>query len=144
MPIAELRVRSRTGLLKKHFETKYLLVDGRDGASVELQGGISFGKGLSQVVGLESRELEVLRAVEPSEERTVFDLVRQIRLSEDLVRSSLRALEERRLVMSYRRGRVKVYRRSVDLPKLRYYETPVAVGEIDESGARAKEDVDEG
>jgi hypothetical protein len=134
VPVTELAVRSRVGLLKKHFETKYLLIDGRDGRSVEIGDGISFGAGFSSVVGLEQRDVEVLQALEPDGELTVFDLVGRVRLSEDLVRQSLKALEDRRLALSYRRGRVKVYRRTVEAPQMKLLPTPSAVEKLEEDG----------
>jgi hypothetical protein len=136
VPVTELAVRSRVGLLKKHFETKYLLIDGRDGRSVEIGDGISFGVGFSQVLGLEQRDVEVLQALEPNSELTVFDLVGRVRLSEDLVRESLRTLEDRRFALSYRRGRVKVYRRTVEAPQLKLLPTPAAVERLEEDGLR--------
>jgi predicted transcriptional regulator len=136
VPIAELAVRSQVGLLKKHYETKYLLIDGRDGRSVEVDDGISFGMGFSQVLGLEQKDIEVLQALEPNGELTVFDLVGRVRLSEDLVRRSLKTLEDRRLAFSYRRGRVKVYRRTVDVPQMKLEPTQAIVEKIDEDGTR--------
>jgi len=136
VPITELAVKSRVGLLKKHYETKYFLVDGRDGRSVEVGDGIFFGVGFSQVLGLEQRDIEVLQALEPKGELTVFDLVGRVRLSEDIVRQSLAALEDRRLALSYRRGRVKVYRRMVDVPQMKLGPTQAAVEKIDEDGTR--------
>jgi predicted transcriptional regulator len=136
VPIIELAVRSRVGLLKKHFETKYLLVDGRDGRSVEVGDGISFGVGVSEVLGLEQRDIEVLQALEPSGELTVFDLVGRVRLSEDLVRESLKALEDRRLALSYRRGRVKVYRRTAEVPQIKLEPVQAVVEKIDEDGTK--------
>jgi hypothetical protein len=136
VPITELAVRSRVGLLKKHFETKYLLIDGLDGRSVQLNDGVSFGVGFSQVLGLEQRDVEVLLALEADGELTVFDLIGRVRLSEDLVRQSLKALEERRLALSYRRGRVKVYRRTVEVPQMKLEPAPTVVEKVDEDGTR--------
>jgi hypothetical protein len=134
LPVFELSVRLRAGLVKKHYETKYLLIDGRDGRSVDLSQGITFGLGLSQLVGLSQREVEVLLELDTGGEATAFDLVGRARLSEDLVRQSLKELEDRRLALSYRRGRVKVYRRTVDIPKQRFEATRVAAVKMGEGG----------
>ncbi|HVP22388.1 MAG TPA: DUF87 domain-containing protein [Conexivisphaerales archaeon] len=137
VPVAELTVRLRVGMIKKHFETRYLLLDARNGRSVDLSQGISFGPGVSQLVGLDQRDVEVLLALEPKNEATAFDLMGRVRLSEDIVRQSLRRLEERRLALSYRRGRVKVYRRSVDVPKVGLFEAQQATEPMEEGGSVA-------
>ncbi len=134
VPLSQLKVRLRAGLVKKHYETKYLLLDGRDGREVVLSPGLAFGTGLSQLLGLNQRDVEVLLALQPNSESTVFDLVIRTHLSEDLVRKSLKGLEERRLALSYRRGRVKVYKRTVDIPNPRFVETPVTAEKLDEGG----------
>jgi hypothetical protein len=144
VPLAEVTIRVRKGMLKKHFETRLFVVDARTGWSADLGEGISFSLGLSQVVGLESRDLLVLRVLEPDVERTAFDLMADLRISEDLVRASLRKLEERRLALSYRRGRVKVYKRSVDVPRVSYEQVPVTLARLDEGGTLADQKVREG
>jgi DNA-binding transcriptional ArsR family regulator len=133
-PVLELEVRLRSGLLKKHYETKYLLLDGRDGSEVEVSQGIAFDPGVSSLVGLDQRSVEVVLALEPDGELTAFDLVKRVRLSEDLVRQALKELEQRRLALSYRRGRVKVYRRTVDVPRLKLRPGRFVGERIEESG----------
>ncbi|MGA1976181.1 MAG: DUF87 domain-containing protein [Conexivisphaerales archaeon] len=144
VPIAELTLRLRAGILRKHYETKYLLLDARNGRSVELGEGISFGPGVSYVIGLEASDVEILQALQADGESVVFDLIERVRLSEDLVRRSLKVLEVRRLAMSYRRGRVKVYKRTVDLPRLKLETTQTHLDRIDEGGTIEGQNVAEG
>lgn len=129
----ELGVGVRTGLLSKRYQTKYLLLDGITGAFAELGRGLSVSEGLGRLIGLDSKQVEVLRNVKTDKFSSAIDVAAELNDSADYVRQILRALESKRLVRSSQMGRTMVYRRTVDIPNLVWHDSAVPLAEVEQS-----------
>ena len=131
-PLVEVAVRIRIGLLKKKFELTSFFLDGITGRIVELGDRLIFYDGLERFLGLEGPLVAVLRALSPDEDSTPIEISGRTRFTESQVRKALRALESRRLVRENKVGKVKMYRRLTDLPKIDLTEESIIqVKEVD-------------
>jgi hypothetical protein len=128
--LIEIGVRLRTGVIKKRFETFYLVIDGVKGRNVGLSERISARDGLERFIGLNSRQLEVLWSLDPNGELSALDAASRMGESSATIRKILRALEEKRLVRSSIAGRAKVFRRLVDPPDVEWLPDPLELQEI--------------
>ena len=117
-PLVELGVRIRTGWLRKRFETRFLIVDRVTGQLVELGNSLVFQEGLKRFLGLHTQHIEILRALDPEKDSSLIEIAGEIRVPERVLRKSMNFLEEKRLVRASKIGRVKVFRRLVDPPKI--------------------------
>jgi uncharacterized protein len=118
-PLIEVGVRKRTGIIKKKFESMFFYLDGLSGRLLQLADGkLSFGYGLEHLLGLEEGHILVLRALHPDRDLSLVEIASASRIPEDQIRNLVRSLENQRLVRSSKLGRIKVYRRMVDLPKI--------------------------
>ena len=117
-PLIEVGVRTRTGIIKKKFETIYFLLDGLSGRLFEQSDRLSFKSGIERLLGLEEGHILVLRVLFPDKDQSTIEISSACKIQEDQVRKLVRELESQRLVRSSRLGRIKVYRRIVDIPKI--------------------------
>ncbi len=117
-PLIQIGVRTRTGIIKKKFETLYFLLDGLSGAIFEPSDRLSFRYGLERLIGLEEGHVLILKALRPDRDMSIVEIASQSKISEDQVRRLLKGLEDQRLVRSSKLGRYKAYRRIVDLPSI--------------------------
>jgi len=134
--LADLAVRLRSGRLRKRFETKYVTVDGQTGRFARLEGGISFREGLNRFLGLNSRQVELLRVLSSDRELSAVELAAKTGASSGVIRNQLRVLEEKRLVLVSEVGRARVYRRLVDPPNPEWRLTPLQLGGLDIRSAK--------
>lgn len=133
-PLVEVEIRNRVGLLKKKFELDSFFLDGITGRIVSLSDRLEFKDGLERFLGLEGPLIAVLRALSPDRDSTPVEIAAVTRSTEALVRKSLRALESRTLVRENKVGKLKMYRRMVDLPKIDLGEQSIVqLKEIDTS-----------
>ena len=130
--ILELGVNVRTGLLTKRYETKYLLLDGVTGAFANLERGLYFNEGLERLIGLRSKQVEVLLNVKSDGFSSVIDIAEKTKVSDDFVRETLRALENKRLVRASQMGRARVFRRTVNIPNLDWRDSSVSLAELEQ------------
>ncbi|MGI0078763.1 MAG: ATP-binding protein, partial [Nitrososphaerales archaeon] len=130
-PLVEVAVRNRVGLLKKKFELMSFFLDGITGRLVELGDRLIFHDGMERFLGLEGALVAVLRALSPDQDSTPVEISGSTRSTEAQVRKALRALESRRLVRENKVGKVKMYRRLTDLPKIDLTESIIQLKEVD-------------
>lgn len=126
-PLAELAVRMRSGLVRKRFETVFLVLNGMDGRSVELGERLVFRPGFEDLLGLEALNVATLRALSSGEDSSIEDVSSKMGVTKASLRKSLKLLGDRRLVRSSRLGRATVYRRLLDLPKVSWKEQPLSL-----------------
>ena len=117
-PLIQLTVSIRTGLLRKRFENRFFISDGVTGRYVELKDGLIFKDGIEQFIGLSRQQIEVLKVLIPDKDSTLIDILGELKVSESIMRSLLKFLEKKRLISSYKDGRIKRYHRIVELPKI--------------------------
>jgi hypothetical protein len=118
-PIVQVGVKAKVGMVKKRFETMFFLLDAVTGRYVEITDRLAFREGLNRLVGLSALQIELLRALQPDNDASFIEIAGRIGLSDDMVRKEIRILERRRLVRSSKKGRIKIFRRSIDLPHVK-------------------------
>jgi uncharacterized protein len=123
-PLIEIGVRTRTGIIKKKFETLYFILDGLSGAMFESSDRLSFRYGLERLIGLEEGHVLILKALRPDSDMSIVEIASDSKIPEDQVRRLLKGLEDQRIVRSSKLGRYKVYRRIVDLPSIELTKQP--------------------
>ena len=69
-------------------------------------------------LGLEAPHLQVLRVLHPDRDSTVVEVASAAKFTNMLARKVLRFLEDRRFVRSFKVGKIMMYRRIIDLPRL--------------------------
>lgn len=131
--LLELGIGLKTGVLSKKYQTKYLFMDAETGKNVELGRKLTLEPGLERLLGLDSRDVEVLRNLSDSKYSSAADLDNRMKISVDLVRNCLQELERKRLVKSTQMGRVKVYQRITNIPSLDLKEVPLNLSTVDSS-----------
>jgi hypothetical protein len=117
-PLIELGISLKTGVLTKTHQTKYAFMDAATGKNADLDRKLVLQPGLEAVIGLNSRDTQVLRNLPDNRFTSPVELAGKMRLQEDLVRDSLRELEARRLAKSARIGNAKVYQRIANIPSI--------------------------
>jgi hypothetical protein len=117
-PLLELGISLKTGVLTKTHQTKYAFMDAVTGKIVDLERKLVLLPGLETVIGLGSRDTQVLRGLPDNKYTSPVELAGKMKLQEDLIRDSLRTLEAKRLAKSARIGNAKVYQRIVNVPSL--------------------------
>lgn len=131
--LLELGIGLKTGVLTKKYQIRYLFMDAETCKSVELGGKMTLQPGLERLVGLDSRDVEVLLNLSDDKYSSAADLDNRMKISVDLVRNSLQELERKRLVKSTQMGRVKVYRRITNIPSMNLKEAPLNLSAVDPS-----------
>ncbi len=129
--LVELGIGVRTGLLSKRYQTKYLLLDGTTGAYAELGQGLFLSEGLERLIGLDSKQVEVLLNVREDRPSSAIDIAEKSKDSDDIVRQALKALQEKRLVRTSQMGRTTVFRRTANIPNLVWHDSPVPLVDVE-------------
>ena len=129
--LLELGISRKTGVLTKTHQTRYAFVDAATGKKADLERKLVLQPGLEYIIGLDSRDTQVLRILPDNRYTSPVELAGKLKLQEDLVRDSLRELEARRLAKSSRIGNAKVYQRIVNVPGLDLKDTQVNVGPLE-------------
>jgi Helicase HerA, central domain len=124
-PLMELGVGLKTGVLTRKYQTKYVFLDAATGRDVGIGSRLVFQPGLEKLLGLDSRDVEVLRALSDDKYSSAIDVATKMKISADLTRYSLQELERRRLVKSAPMGRGKAYQRISVVPGLELKEAPL-------------------
>ncbi len=139
-PLVEIGVRTRTGLLKKKFETKYFVMDRMSNRLVEWNDGLVFRDlGLERLFGLSSLHLELLRAILPEKDSSMTDVASRSRMPETVIRKLVKLLEQKRLVTAVKIGKVKMLHRLVDLPKIQLGQVELALKPVSAPPAKPEE-----
>jgi len=118
-PLIEVAVRIRKGTLRKKYETMSFVLDGITGKFAELSGRLSLREGLERFLGLAELQVSLLRKLYPSKDSSAEDVASKIGISGGMARKPLSQLEAKRLVRSSKLARIKVFRRLVDIPKIK-------------------------
>ena len=116
--LLELGVSLKTGVLMKTHQTRYAFMDAATGQNVDFERKMVLQPGLEAIIGLDSRDTQVLRSLPDNKYSSPIELAGKMRLQEDMIRDSLRELEARRLAKSARIGNAKVYQRISNVPNL--------------------------
>lgn len=138
-PLIELVVRIRAGLIRRRFEDRYLFLDGVTGRQAEFKAGLSFKYGLEKVLGVDTQSIEFLKTLKPDRDISLMEVSDKLGVSEGLLRNMIKLLDERKLIASRKSGRAKVYRRLIELPKLRLLQEPIELEQVNTSDARVEE-----
>lgn len=123
-PLIEVGVRTRTGIIKKKFETLYFLLDGLSGQIFEPSDRLAFSYGLERLLGLEEGHILILKVLRPDRDLSIIEIASLSKIPDDQVRRLVKGLEDQRIVRSSKLGRIKVYRRIVDLPSIELTKQP--------------------
>jgi uncharacterized membrane protein YkoI len=133
----ELGVRLRTGVIRKKFETCFLLIEGHTGKFAHPGEKRFLEEGLSKLVGLKSSQVELLRYLEPDHDSSAVDLASKLGQTSASTRNLLTSLEKKHLVRAVQVGRSKLFRRIIDLPKPPSRQTPLTLDELEREGRTA-------
>jgi DNA-binding MarR family transcriptional regulator len=129
--MVQLGVRMRRGLLKRRYETVYLLLDGTTGKEVRVERGLAVGRGFEKLLGLTTLQVEVLREVMPGTDTSALDIASRLGESKATVTRALNQLNDKRLVRTIEVRRKKLFRRLVDLPPEPSELVPLELDEVD-------------
>jgi hypothetical protein len=129
--LIQVGVRMRKGLLKRRFETAYVVIDGHTGKEVSITKGLEVVRGFEKVLGLTTLQVEVLRKVRPESDTSALDVASRLGESKATVSRVLGLLNERRLVRTIEIKRKKLYRRLVDLPEEPSELAPLELSQVD-------------
>lgn len=121
-PLIEVAVRIRKGTLRKKYETMSFVLDGITGKFAESAGKLSLREGLERFLGLAELQVNLLQKLHPEKDSSAEDIASRVGISTGMIRKPLSHLEAKRLVRSSKLGKVKVFRRLVDMPKIRLSE----------------------
>ena len=137
-PMAEVGVAVPTGILRKRLGVRYLVLDGLTGRFVEIGDYPIMSDGFQRLIDLGEQEIEVLREMKRGRDEGALEIANKVGISKDMLRRSMRALEERRLVRSVQVGRSKLFRRVYDLPEPRWHDTEIALERFTATGRTEK------
>ncbi|QQG48852.1 MAG: DUF87 domain-containing protein [archaeon] len=115
--LVQVGVRVRKGVLRRRFETAYVMLDGLTGKRVQVNKGLEAKKGFERLIGLSALQVEVLREVAPDSDTSALDIASGVGIPGTTVSRLLNLLNQKRLVRTVELGRKKLYRRLVDLPE---------------------------
>lgn len=138
-PLVEVGVAVRTGVIKKRIEMRYLIVDGQTGKFVDLKETPVMYEGFQRLLGLGSREIEVLRATRPEKEMSVLEIANKIGVSKEAIRRPVKLLEEKRLIRSSQVGKAKLFRRVFGFPEFQWHPSEQPLETVNPSKARVEE-----
>lgn len=138
--LLELGIGLKAGVLGRRHETKYTVLDALTGKRAVFGRKLVLEEGLERLVGLEARDVEVLRVLSGDQYQSAIDIGHRVRVTPDMARRLLRMLEQRRLAKSSQMGRVTVYRRTVGMPDFDLKESPLDLAEIDYGQSANKQD----
>ena len=138
-PLIQLIVRVKTGLLKKRFEDRFFVLDGIIGRKIEFEDGLVFKDGIEQFIGLNQQHFEVLKMLRLDRDSTLTDILSGLKISDTILRRMLKFLEERRLISTYKNGKIKLYHRMVELPKIELKERSLALENISTAKAEVRD-----
>jgi uncharacterized protein len=138
-PLVEVGVAVRTGVINKKVEMRYLVIDGQTGQFVELGDAPVMHEGFERLIGLNSEQIEVLRATRLDMDTGIEEIADKIGVSKEMLRRPIRLLEERRLIRSFKVGKTRAFRRTFTLPEFRWHESEQPMGPVDGSKAKAEE-----
>ncbi len=133
-PMVELAVAVRAGVLRKRVDLRYLLLDGRTGAFVELGDVPVLHDGLQGLIGLTAEQIEVLRETSTDRDKGALEVAGKIGVSVQTLRRLMKALEQRRLVRSVQAGRSRLYRRIYEFPGFVWHDSEQALEPVAQSG----------
>ncbi|MEM3637394.1 MAG: DUF87 domain-containing protein [Conexivisphaerales archaeon] len=128
--LCQATVLQRKGMLRKKFITRYLIFD--DAARCLVAGiePLRYEDSSRKVWGMPQKLLTVLNALDSDKRETLVEVDSRVGYGRSSTRSALKRLEEVSLVSSFDAGRVKLYRRLVEMPELKLTERPVMVEEV--------------
>jgi hypothetical protein len=129
--LLELGISLKAGVITKKYQSRYAVMDAATGRSVKLGKKLLIQPGLEGLLGLDSREVEVLRSLSEDRYSSAVDTGSKIGVSADVARRCLLELEQRRLVKSTQMGRVKAYKRTSALPELDLTDSPLSLTSVD-------------
>lgn len=133
-PLVEVAVRTRSGLLKKKFETKYFFLDGVSGKLAEVTDRLNLKGGIERLLSLEEGQITVLKVLQPDKDMSLIEVASASKKLEDDARRLIKGLEDKRLVRSKKVGRNKMYRRLVDVPRIDMFDqTLIKLNELNEA-----------
>jgi len=138
-PMVELGVATKTGVLRRRVEVRYIILDGQTGMFVELDGAPVLHEGLRRLMGLDSGQIEALRAMRPDKDMSGLEIASRMGTSTEMLRRPIRALEERRLIRSFKLGKARVFRRIFDFPEFPWHDGEQSLEAIDASRGRVEE-----
>jgi Helicase HerA, central domain len=135
-PLIQVGIRLRRGLLRKKFETVYMMLDGVTGKEVALGRGLEVLKGFEKLLGLTTLQVEVLKELKPDADQSAIDVASGIGESKGTVSRVLNQLEGKRLVRAVEIRKKRLFRRMIDIPVEPTDYAPLEVGRVSTEGGR--------
>ncbi len=128
--LIQVGVRLRKGLLKRRFETFYVIVDGLTGKEVKVNRGLEVVRGFEKLLGLTTLQVEVLREVRPDGDTSALDVASRLGESKATISRALNSLNDKRLVRTIEVRNRRLFRRLVDLPGQPSETAPLDLGRV--------------
>lgn len=138
-PLVEVGVAVKAGVIKKRIELKYLILDGQTGKFVELGDTPTMYEGLERLLGLDPKQIEVLRTSRPDKDMSILEIANKMGVSKDMLRKPMRLLEEKRLIRSFQVGRTRVFRRIYSFPDPQWHQSERPLEPVDVAKAKVEE-----
>ncbi|MEM2741176.1 MAG: DUF87 domain-containing protein [Nitrososphaeria archaeon] len=138
-PLIEVAIKVRKGVFKKEHITKYFLIDGKMANLCDLKNGLKFVGELKPFLGLNTRHIELLKVLKPEKGLTIWETANKTFISENTTRKLIKELEDKKLVTSTRKGKIKFVHRLLDLPRIKMYDTPLTLEKLEISTAQIEE-----
>ncbi len=136
LPLVEIGIRMRGGLLKNRYETKFFVIDGIKGKSAIISDHLEFGDGFRNLLGLKGGEISALKTLPATNGPTAMDVAADLGISEESTRRILKTLEDKHAVSSVVSGRTKSFRRLIHIPEIGLTERSFQLVPVDTSGSR--------
>lgn len=138
-PLIQLIVRVKNGLLKKRFEDRFFILDGIKGRKIEFEDGLVFKDGIEQFIGLNQQHFEVLKMLRLDRDSTLTEILSGLKISDTILRRMLKFLEEKKLISTYKKGKIKPYHRMVELPEIKLKERSLTLENISTAKAKVRD-----
>lgn len=119
-PLVFVEIKYAKGLLRKSWKTTSFILDGRDGAAIDIKKGFKRKRGFEDLLGLDETKARVLIELVRAKEASIPELEEKTGFSSSTIRKVIRELQERKLVTYKRVGRANVYvpLKEIHVPKL--------------------------
>ena len=109
-----------SGIIRKSWKTSSFILDGKDGALIDIKKGLKRKRGFEDLIGLDETKARILIELVKAKEASVPELEERTGLSSSTLRKVIRELQDQRIVTYKRVGHANVYLpfRDIHVPKL--------------------------
>jgi hypothetical protein len=121
----------RRGVLMKKFKARYMIFDPETKSVVSGLEPLRYERGFDKLWGLPQNLITVLKALDADKRQSLIEIDSKVRLGKNYTRAALKKLEAAALVSSFDMGKIKVYRRIVELPRLKLFDEPLKLDDVE-------------